>query len=83
MTDLRAEAINRTASTLRALWQAAPESVRPHVAALGVALRAGEASPMVTMDRAGALLREQWPAGFEVAARSMPMWAMVEARPRA
>ena len=80
---IRAAVIENTAAVLRELGQAAPDDVRGDLAAMGAALKAGDASPMVTMERAGALLRERWPAGFDVSARAWPLWSMVERRPRA
>lgn len=75
--NLRAAVVARTRALLRVVWQAAPDDVRPEVQAIGEALASGSLPPMGVTDRLGPLLRERWPAGFDVAARVMPDWAMV------
>lgn len=75
--NLRAAVVARTRALLRVVWQAAPDDVRPEVQAVGEALATGELSPMGVTDRLGPLLRERWPAGFDVAARVMPLWAAI------
>ena len=74
---LRAAVHAKTRDMLSAVWQAAPDDVRPEVQVIGEAFTAGELPPMGVTDRLGALLRKRWPAGFDVAARVMPLWAVI------
>ena len=75
--DIRATVHARTRDLLLALWRAAPDGVRSEVEAIGKAHKAGELAPMGVTDRLGPLLRERWPAGFDVAARFLPGWSVV------
>ena len=80
--DIRATVQARTRDLLLALWRAAPDGVRAEVEAIGKAHKAGELAPMGVTDQLGPLLRERWSAGFDVAARFLPGWALVARRPR-
>ena len=59
---------------LRAAYQAAPEHADT-ITAHATALKAGEVSPLDTMQRVGQWMASKWPAGLAHFEARFPSWA--------